>query len=100
RRHGIINGYNGGNRTKLIISGNHCVQTRWTGIYTQGNNEVMGTNILTGNFCIDNGWQQGEPLSGGIFSAVEVVGDIIPTNFVLGYRNAGFNSGVTGAIKL
>lgn len=88
RRHGILMGYNGGIRTHVICTGNHCVNTRWTGIYLQGDNNITGGDIIANNICIDNGWQQGEPLSGGIFVVNAGIGGIVSNNLVLNYRNA------------
>jgi hypothetical protein len=64
------------------VDGNICRNTRWTGIYKQGesDNEI----IISNNLCDLNGYQSGNSLSGGIYvdnpGRASVIGNTI-TNF-------------------
>jgi len=84
RRHGMLISYNNAQpgRPRIIVDGNICRNTRWTGIYKQGesDNEI----IISNNLCDLNGYQSGNSLSGGIYvessGRASVIGNTI-TNF-------------------
>ncbi|RWK53497.1 right-handed parallel beta-helix repeat-containing protein [Mesorhizobium sp.] len=92
RRHGIVIGYNsssvGGPRS--IVSNNICRNTRWTGIYKQGISE--GGVIIFGNTCQNNGVQQAQSISGGIF--VNASGnDFVSGNLIIDFANTTTGTG-------
>jgi hypothetical protein len=84
RRHAILASYNNSQpgRPRVIIDGNICRNTTWTGIYKQGtsDNEV----IISNNLCDLNGYDTSNALSGGIYvespGRSSVIGNTI-TNF-------------------
>ena len=84
RRHGMLISYNLAqpDRPRIIVDGNICRNTRWTGIYKQGasDNEI----IISNNLCDLNGYQIPNSLSGGIYvespGRASVIGNTI-TNF-------------------
>jgi hypothetical protein len=85
RRHGMVVSYVNAQtgRPRIIVDGNICRNTTWTGIYKQGtsDNEV----IISNNLCDLNGYAgSGISLSGGIYvespGKSSVIGNTI-TNF-------------------
>jgi hypothetical protein len=92
RRHGMVVSYNLAQpgRPRIIVDGNICRNTRLTGIYKQGesDNEI----IISNNLCDLNGYNSGDPLSGGIYvespGRASVIGNTI-TNF----QNTLFSTG-------
>lgn len=85
RRHGLLVSYVDAQpgRPRIIVDGNICRNTLWTGIYKQGlsDNEV----IISNNLCDLNGYAgSGNSLSGGIYvespGRASVIGNTI-TNF-------------------
>ena len=66
RRHGILAAYSTATAgtPRLVINGNICRNTRWTGIYKQG--ASSGPVIISNNVCTLNGYEN-QPLAGGIF---------------------------------
>ncbi|MER8481166.1 right-handed parallel beta-helix repeat-containing protein [Mesorhizobium sp. M1322] len=96
RRHGIVVGYNsssvGGPHS--IISNNICKNTRWTGIYKQGVSE--GGVLIIGNHCSNNGLDNSNSISGGIF--VNGSGkDLVTGNIIEDFQNT---TSATGAITI
>jgi hypothetical protein len=84
RRHGIVLSYVNAQpgRPRIIVDGNICRNTLWTGIYKQGtsDNEV----VISNNLCDLNGYAPANSLSGGIYveapSRALVIGNSI-SNF-------------------
>jgi hypothetical protein len=99
RRHGIVVGYTSSSVSgpRTIVDGNICRNTRWTGIYKQG--QSSGAVIISNNLCDLNGYQSANSLSAGIFindsGNEQVVGNYI-TNFQNPQQGVGGITSVGG----
>jgi len=93
RRHAIMVGYNNSNVNgpRAIVSNNICRNTRWTGIYLQG--QPSSPVLATGNMCSRNGFDTSNALSGGIYIAA--TDHVVDGNVIDEFQNT---TGSVGAI--
>lgn len=95
RRHGIMVQYSndvGGLSPGAVVTGNLCRNTRWTGIYAQG--DKNNGAVITNNICTRNGYQLGNPLSGGIYVTVSGF-ELIADNYIYEYQNTSASGAIT-----
>jgi putative cofactor-binding repeat protein len=87
RRHAIMVGYNNSsvNGPRTIVSNNVCRNTRWTGIYQQG--EPSGPVLITGNMCSRNGYDTANTISGGIYIAASTADAVVNGNVIDEFQN-------------
>jgi hypothetical protein len=97
RRHSIVAGYNSSSVSgpRVVLDGNICRNTRWTGIYKQGISS--GAVIISNNLCDLNGYEIGNALAGGIF-ILQSGYELVIGNTITNYQNT--TSGDTGAITV
>lgn len=95
RRHAIMVGYNNSavNGPRTVVSNNICRNTRWTGIYQQG--QPSGPVLITGNMCSRNGFDTANSLSGGIYIAAPTAHAVVNGNVIDEFQNTPAN-GVGG----
>ena len=91
RRHGIIIGYGASTATQTICTGNICGNTKWTGIYKQG--ETTGGVLIAHNYCFLNGDVAGGTtgLQGGIWVNCTGGNEVIRDNFIERNQCYGIN---------
>jgi parallel beta-helix repeat protein len=82
RRHAIMVGYNNSavNGPRAIVTNNVCRNTRWTGIYQQG--QPAGPVLIANNFCSRNGYEAANSLSGGIYIAAGSPFTLVDANVI------------------
>lgn len=86
RRHGILSTYGGSSSGRIIVSGNICRNTRITGIYRTGaTNPTLQVSII-GNICSENGYENSNSLSAGIYIGNAASGDIVSDNVIENFR--------------
>lgn len=101
RRHGIVLAYNGEGQTRLVVNGNVCRNTRWTGIYSNTNiGGPSGPMSIVGNVCSNNGYETGNSLSGGIFLISWSGGVVCANNVIQDFQNTNsLTGGITAAFS-
>tara|TARA_R110000850_G_scaffold271867_1_gene406561 strand:+ start:53 stop:2239 length:2187 start_codon:yes stop_codon:yes gene_type:complete len=99
RRHGILTGYNDpvDGTSSLIVSDNICKNTRWAGIYNQNTGAVPRKTLISNNICVDNGFETGNTLAGGIYVSKSGNEQVIG-NIVFNFKGSAANT--VGAITL
>jgi hypothetical protein len=97
RRHGIMVGYNDSsvNGPRAVVSNNICRNTRWTGIYQQG--QPSGPVLIANNLCSRNGFDTANALSGGIYISSGDPYTLINANVIDEFQNTG---AAVGAITI
>jgi hypothetical protein len=85
RRHAMLLGYTSSASTpRMIVKGNICKNTRWTGIYKISTGP--GVIEIEGNLCQNNGYDQTTGLAGGIYIDVNDSAVLCVNNIVEGFK--------------